>query len=233
MTPVAVLFDLDDTLHDRRASVDAFAPALHAHLEPWLNGVNFEECRQAIHSLEEFRETLQRVDYGGYVPREVFMMRLLESFGVTSGFDAVTLAEFWRSSFAVHAQPMRGAREILEHLRSLGIKTGIVTNGTVRLQQAKIDALELTVDAVVISEQIGVKKPAPEPFLECLKRLEVLPHQAWFVGDHAVNDIAGASAVGMRAFWLEREQHLEPVGIEYTRIEALSELENYLSSKST
>lgn len=110
MNPKAVLFDLDDTLHNRRASVDAFAPALHAQLEPWLGDV----------ALEAFRQTLHRVDYGGYVSREVFMMRLLESFGVKSGFDAVTLAEFWRSSFAAHARPMRGAREILEHLRSLG-----------------------------------------------------------------------------------------------------------------
>ena len=223
MTPKAVLFDLDDTLHDRRASVDAFAAALHAQLETWLTGVN----------LEQFRQTLHRVDHGGYVPRDVFMTRLLESFSVQSGFDPLELAEFWRSSLAAYAQPMRGAYEILEHLRGRGIKTGIVSNGTVRLQRAKIDALELRVDAVVISEQIGVKKPAPEPFLECLKRLEVLPHQAWFVGDHPVNDIADASAVGMRAFWLEIEQHLEPVGIEYTRIEALSDLKSYLSSKST
>ena len=223
MNPKAVLFDLDDTLHNRRASVDAFAPALHAQLEPWLGDV----------ALEAFRQTLHRVDYGGYVSREVFMMRLLESFGVKSGFDAVTLAESWRSSFAAHAQPMRGAREILEHLRSLGVKTSIVTNGTVRLQQAKIDALELHVDAVVISEQIGVKKPAPKPFLECLKQLEVRASEAWFVGDHAVNDIAGAHPVGLRAFWLEIEQHTEPEGIQFTRIEALSDLELYLSSNAT
>jgi putative hydrolase of the HAD superfamily len=220
VNPKAVLFDLDDTLHDRRASVDAFAPTLHAHLEPWLSGAK----------LEAFNQTLHRVDHGGYVARELFMARLLEAFGVTSGFDAVALAEFWRSSFAVHAQPMRGARELLEHLRSLGIKTGIVTNGTVRLQLAKIAALELRVDAVVISEQVGVKKPAPAPFLECLKRLEVRARDAWFVGDHAVNDIAGAHGVGMRAFWLEREQHLEPVGVDFARLESLSDLKMYLNS---
>lgn len=217
-----MLFDLDDTLHDRRASVNAFAPALHAQLEPWLGGV----------ALEPFREILHRVDHGGYVPRELFMARLLEAFGVESGFDSLELAEFWRSSFAVHAQPMRGAHEILARLRSLGIKTGIVTNGTIRLQQAKIDALGFRVDAVVISEQVGVKKPAPEPFLECLRRLEVRASEAWFVGDHAVNDITGAHHLGMRPFWLEIEQHTEPEGIEFTRIEALSDLELYLSSKS-
>ena len=223
MNPKAVLFDLDDTLHARCASVDAFAPALHAHLERWLGDV----------ALADFRTVLHRVDYGGYVPRELFVARLLEAFGVRTGFDALEVAEFWRSSFAVHAQPMRGARETLEHLRSLDIKTGIVTNGTVRLQQAKINALELHVNAVVISEQVGIKKPAPEPFLECLKRLEVRASEAWFVGDHAVNDIAGASAVGMRAFWLEIEQHLKPVNVDFTRLEALGDLELYLSSKST
>ena len=222
MNPRAVLFDLDDTLHDRRASVDAFVPVLHAHLEPWLAGA----------TLEQFRQTLHRMDYGGYIPREIFMMRLLEAFGVTSSFDAVALAEFWRSSFAVHAQPMRGAREILEHLRDCGIKIGIVTNGTVRLQQAKIDALRFNVDAVVISEQIGVKKPAPEPFLECLKRLEVRAVDAWFVGDHALNDIAGAHGVGLRPFWLEIEQHAEPVGVDFTRLKALGDLETHLSSRS-
>jgi putative hydrolase of the HAD superfamily len=219
VNPKAVLFDLDDTLHDRRASVEAFAPALHAHLEPWLGSVN----------LEQFRHTLHRVDYGGYVPRELFMTRLLAAFGVNSGVDALELAEFWRSSFAAHAQPMRGAREILAHLRGRGIKTGIVTNGTVRLQQAKINALELQVDAVVISEQIGAKKPGSTPFLECLKRLEVQPVNAWFVGDHAVNDIAGASAVGLHPFWLEREQHTEPVGVEFTRLEVLADLKMYLN----
>ena len=223
MNPKAVLFDLDDTLHDRRASVDAFALALHAQLEPWLRDVN----------LEQFRQTLHRVDHGGYVPRELFMARLLESFGAQSGFDALELAEFWRTSFAAYAQPMRGAHQILDHLRDCGIKTGIVSNGTVRLQQAKIGKLELRVDAVVISEQIGVKKPAPEPFLECLRQLEVLASEAWFVGDHALNDIEGANAVGMRAFWLEVGQHAEPVNASFTRLELLGDLKTYLSSKST
>jgi hypothetical protein len=47
----------DDTLHDRRASVNAFAPVLFAHLEPWLNGM----------SLEPFKQHLHRIDHGGYV----------------------------------------------------------------------------------------------------------------------------------------------------------------------
>jgi putative hydrolase of the HAD superfamily len=211
MIPKAILFDLDDTLHDRRASVEAFTPTLHSFLEPWLGGA----------SLEDFRTKLHLVDYGGYVPREVFMKRLLEAFGATN-FDAVELAKFWRSEFANFAQPMAGAYELLEFLQAKKIKTGIVSNGTVQLQQAKIVVLELKVDAIIISEAVGVKKPFAKPFLEALRLLEVQASETWFIGDHPVNDVQGAAAVSIRPFWLEREQKAESV--EATRIEHLLEL---------
>jgi putative hydrolase of the HAD superfamily len=165
------------------------------------------------------------VDYGGYVPREVFMQRLLEAFGAT-GFDAPCLAKFWRSEFSKFVQPMHGAFELLKFLRLKGIKTGIVSNGTVQLQQAKIDALELRVDVIIISEAVGVKKPAARPFLEALRLLGVQSSEAWFVGDHPVNDIEGADAVGMRPFWLEREQ--KAGAVKATQIENLLELIPFL-----
>jgi putative hydrolase of the HAD superfamily len=216
-TPQAILFDLDDTLHDRRASVEAFTPALFAHLEPWLGGV----------SLEAFQTVLHRVDYSGYVPREKFMQHLLEAFGARD-FDALQLAGFWRREFAKYARVMDGAHELLEWLRVNGIKTGIVTNGTVQLQQAKINALDLRVDAVVISEAVGAKKPDAKPFLEALRLLEVLPQEAWFVGDHPVNDIEGAMQVGMKAFWIEREQRA--INPPSQRIEHLKELCHFIGA---
>jgi putative hydrolase of the HAD superfamily len=217
MIPKAILFDLDNTLHDRRASIEAFLPALFAYLEPWLGEA----------SLEKFRTVLHQVDLGGYVSREVFMQRLLEAFGA-SGFDALHLAQFWRSEFAKFAQPMAGAHELLEFLRSKNIKTGIVSNGTVQLQQAKIDSLELNVDVVIISEAVGAKKPDTKPFIEALHLLEVSASTAWFVGDHPVNDVQGALAVGMKAFLLEREQSAEAV--EAVRLKHLLELRSCVLS---
>ncbi len=215
MLPKAILFDLDDTLHDRRTSVEAFTPTLYSFLEPWLGGV----------SLKNFKTVLHHVDYGGYVPREVFMQRLLEAFGAKN-FDALELAKFWRSEFAKFAQPMAGAHELLGFLHSSNIKTGIVSNGSVQLQQAKIDALELRVDVVIISEAVGAKKPDAKPFLEAMRLLEVSASETWFVGDHPVNDVQGALAVGMKTFFLKREQTAEAVGA--VRIENLLELRLYV-----
>jgi putative hydrolase of the HAD superfamily len=214
--PKAILFDLDDTLHDRRASVEVFAPALHKRRAPWLGGLE----------LEPFRSHLHRVDHGGYVAREVFFTRLLDGLEAT-GFEAQELAAFWRSEFAKFAQPMPGAYELLEFLTQKNIKTAIVSNGSSQLQRNKIGALNLRVDVVIISDEVGVKKPAALPFISALRQLGVQATEAWFVGDHPINDIQGANALGMKTFWLEREQQGEHV--DAMKINALLELQDWLT----
>jgi len=52
----------------------------------------------------------------------------------------------------------------------------------------------------------------------------------WFVGDHPVNDIAGAHSAGMRAIWL-RGFHDWPGDLEpRTTIAALADLEALLGA---
>jgi len=98
-------------------------------------------------------------------------------------------------------------RDVLTTLRYRGWRTAILTNGLPSTQAAKIRALGLTdlVDHIVYAEQHAEGgKPAPEPFLETLRRLEVAPQSAVMVGDDRVNDIEGARAVGMRTILLSR-----------------------------
>ncbi len=219
MNPEAVLFDLDDTLHDRQASILEFAPRLFAHLEPILNGVTFKT----------FKSAFLKCDGGGYMPRDIAMRTLLESLGVNG--DPEAIAAFWHQHFAASsAQLMPGAFQSLRTLRARGIKTGIVTNGKTVLQNRKIEALQLRpkVDVIVISEEVGFKKPNASVFQFALHQLQVAPEQTWFVGDHPVNDICGAVNVGLRAFWLERQQPWNTETIPHTGLETLAELMTHL-----
>lgn len=59
-------------------------------------------------------------------------------------------------------------------------------------------------DAIVISEEAGWRKPRPEIFLEALRRLDVAPSESVHVGDRLDADVAGAAALGMRTVWLTR-----------------------------
>ena len=89
-------------------------------------------------------------------------------------------------------------------LRALRVewKIGVVTNGMPDVQARKVTALGLEplVDCVVYANAYGsgAGKPDREPFLEALRRLDVTPDRAVFVGDDDYCDVFGASRVGMR-----------------------------------
>ena len=126
-----------------------------------------------------------------------------------------------------------GAGAILELLRGWGFKLGIVTNGSEKGQSAKIDVLGLRglVDAVVISEIVGVKKPDPLIFTVATEALGVAAEEVVFVGDHPQNDVMGAVAVGMQAVWL-RGSCEWPAGVPRIHsIDELLQLRSYLEKK--
>jgi len=94
--------------------------------------------------------------------------------------------------------------ETLTALQAQGIRLGVVTNGAVQRQQPKIAHLQIRpyLSTVVISEAVQVKKPDPRIFARALAEVGCQASQAWFVGDHPVNDVRGAAAVGLRPIWL-------------------------------
>jgi len=53
--------------------------------------------------------------------------------------------------------------------------------------------------ATVFSDELGVRKPAPEIFLHALRTLGVEPAAAVHVGDDPILDVQGARGAGMRA----------------------------------
>jgi phosphoglycolate phosphatase-like HAD superfamily hydrolase len=58
--------------------------------------------------------------------------------------------------------------------------------------------------SLVISEEIGIRKPRREIFESVAQGLELEPKEILHVGDSLKADIAGAAAVGMRTLWLTR-----------------------------
>ena len=93
---------------------------------------------------------------------------------------------------------------VLSHLREHGLKIGLVSN-TSRDLDAFVRNHALEVDAWVSSGVHGKVKPSPTIFLAMLELLDVQPDAAVMVGDSPEDDVAGAEAVGIRAFLLDRE----------------------------
>ena len=59
-------------------------------------------------------------------------------------------------------------------------------------------------DVVVISEDVGFRKPDASIFEIVLERLGVAPGEALHVGDNLDADVGGASGAGMQTAWLTR-----------------------------
>ncbi len=189
-----VLFDLDETLIDRAASISAYAHLFLAH--------HREEIALSEHA---FVERFLALDGNGAVPRAAFFRALAAQLG-SPRIDAAAVARHfaehaWKAPRLVH-----GALAALDALEARGVPIAIVTNGGASTQRQKLVNAGLAdrVACCVVSEELGVRKPDPAIFLEASARLGVDPRASWFVGDDPVADIRGAGGVGFRTVWLER-----------------------------
>ena len=192
----AVLFDLDDTLTPRRETLLAFAGVFASDFAEQLNPIE----------LDELTRQLIEIDRSGYNPRRADDLRELLAWreAPTSEF----LEKHWHRRFSELVVPRLGMFEVLETLKSNGLKIGVITNGEGYGQNRKLDYLGLRphVDSIMISGVVGFEKPDPAIFDSACRELEVEASQCWFVGDHPVKDVVAARQVGMRAVWI-RDDH--------------------------
>ena len=57
---------------------------------------------------------------------------------------------------------------------------------------------------------MGASKPAPEIFHAALRHARAEPAEAVHVGDHLLDDIEGASGVGMHTIWVNLDRAEPP-----------------------
>ena len=214
VSPKAILFDLDGTLWDRTSAVRALAHDQHDDLHDVLGHI----------PRERYVDRIVRLDDLGRVDKRVLYETIGVEFDLRDSQVARLHADFW-TRFVRHTRPFPEVIDTLRHFRNAGLKLGIVTNGSEVVQEGKIEQLGLStlVDAVLISEREGVRKPSPEIFHRAVARLGVDISQTWFIGDNPDDDVAGAVAVGLRTFWRASPDWSRPT-VECEVIRSLDEL---------
>lgn len=196
----AVLFDMDETLLDRQASLRAFAAAQHARHQPAL------ETLPAQTFVARFLE----LDDNGALWKDEVYRRILEENGVT-GLEPQTLLDEYLADFHRHCRAFPGLAEMTADLTGAGYRLGLITNGLFPFQAHNFQALGVTEHfaAVLVSGQEGMRKPEPEIFRRALARLGVSADEAVFVGDNPEADIRGAHGVGMRTIFRPSPFHAD------------------------
>ena len=96
------------------------------------------------------------------------------------------------------------ADRVLAELARRGYRLGLASNYDRRLRSVAAGLPELApLDCLVISSEVGWRKPAPEFFAALVRQAGVPAGEILFVGDDPVNDVEGARAAGLRSLLLD------------------------------
>lgn len=182
------MLDLDNTLLDRHAAVTA-----------WVNEFAAERALSAIET-----EWIMSQDRNGYADRATVFEEICAKFNLETPVEAL-LASYRRRIIELSTLTP-GVVQCLETLRSAGFTTAIVSNGSSQQQHGKIDAhgLRELVDAVIVSGDLGIKKPDIRAFQAAAIASGTTLDGSWMVGDSPTHDIVGGSQCGAKTAWLHR-----------------------------
>ena len=243
----AVLFDLFDTLvlfhRDRLPelqvggrTIRSTAGHLHEAFRPFAPSVELPAFVEALFWSWQEAERIRGEDHREVAAPQRFEM-LFRRLGIEPDLlppaaREVLLSTHMRElSRAVECPPHHPA--LLAELRET-LRLGVVSNFDYAPTCHAIlerEGLTPLLEVVVISDEVGWRKPKPLIFETALTRLGLRPAEALFVGDRADIDVVGARGVGMPSAWINREAAGLPEGLAPPDFEIrdLKELRTILS----
>jgi putative hydrolase of the HAD superfamily len=214
-----VFFDIDDTLLDHVAAARAGAVALHRHIGAHVPVEQFVADWAAALDRNFPRFLAGELSFQGQ--RRERIRQVVDAALTDEAADAVFVGyqEAYEAAWALFPD----VRPCLESL-SPG-RVGIISNGQVEQQRHKLSktGIEARFDCIVISEECGCSKPAPEIFLEACRRIGASPTETVYVGDRYDVDAEGARRAGLTGVWLDRH-HTRTMLHESPVIQTLDEL---------
>ncbi|MGX5695017.1 HAD family hydrolase [Agromyces soli] len=204
-----VLFDLDDTLMAHREAV-------HDGIDDYMRARAYAPVGAAAQRLwHELEERHYHAYLAGELSFEGQRRARAREFALAHG-DALDddaagrwfdeYFEHYRAAWRLHAD-VSACFDALE--RGLpGVRFGIITNGELDFQLAKLARLELgeRFEHIVASGEVGIAKPDARIFELALERFTASApvRRGAYVGDRLRTDAIGAARAGLIGIWLDR-----------------------------
>jgi len=158
----------------------------------------------------QFQESFwrYRLDYDrGTLDGTAYWRRVAQANG--KEYSDALIQKLIVSDMALWLTPDRVLLQWARDLRHEGVKVAILSNmpGDLALYLRHNAAWLRLFDHATFSAEIGLAKPAPGIYLECLKGLDVRAEEALFLDDNAGN-VEGAQALGIHALRFESTAQL-------------------------
>jgi putative hydrolase of the HAD superfamily len=216
----AVLFDLDDTLHDDTLAFTSAADEVSREVAAE-HGVDALALKAAyVAEAEGFwkRLTADQVQELLLTRLTSLRSRLWGTALSSVGLSDPRLAERSAANYNLYRKKyfalFPGALDLLGRLRAAGKKLGMVTNGVSETHREKIALLQLSdhFDAIFLADETGMVKPDPRLFVHACEKLGSTPAATAMVGDRYERDIAGALEAGLFTIWVNLRDERLPQG---------------------
>lgn len=224
-----MLLDLDGTLVDHRSAV---VDALRA----WLPSLGVPPTDKVItvwSAAQERHMVAWRERRIGFQEQRRRRLRdFLTAVGVPFEDEPEHLDRVFDGYLHWYERSWRAYDDVAETLaavRRSGLRTAVLTNGTVDQQTDKLTRVGLLgrVGPVYTAEELGAAKPDAAAYLSACGRWGIPPGSVVNVGDRHDLDVVAARAAGLRAVHLDRDG--TGPGEERCRIRSLRELPDLLA----
>ncbi len=165
-----------------------------------------EEKSQAVR--EEYLSLCMARDKGeGY---EIDLLSVFETMLESRGVDtsvAPSLAQEFRRLSMVRLRCFHGVKAMLRELKKQG-RVYLVSNAQscFTIDELKSTGLYPLFDGILISSDVGVKKPFPDIFRIAFDRFGIRAEDSIYIGNDLRDDILGASRVGMKSLYIKTAQ---------------------------
>ncbi|MFC1900434.1 HAD family hydrolase [Chloroflexota bacterium] len=200
----AVLFDVDDTLFDRNTAQKMTLDIIIERLPHVFDIFDTERVMNAF--MESDRAVTEAYEAGAPFEglreaRSGIFLKLLD----INEDVADTITEIYVRDYPKVNASVPGAIELVKEL-SGRFQIGVVSNGLPDVQYQKLESMGISsfVSCVVLSEELGIRKPDPRIFHHAAGLLQRQPSDCLYVGDSYTSDVIGAKAAGMVSCWFNK-----------------------------
>ena len=208
----ALTFDIGGTLADGGLDKRAFARKAIGYLCELGYDVSVRAYKRALDgamkALMHARASGREMDF------YAFYSRVLEGLGIEPSRPILDgLLDLYFNCFAYTVKP--GVRAVLEAL-SGQFKLGVISNAISPWPRRflELEGLDKYFSTVVISGEVGWRKPHKRIFELALSELGVRPEEAVHIGNSPEEDVFGAKSAGMWAILLAWEEVPEELEVQ-------------------
>jgi putative hydrolase of the HAD superfamily len=205
----AVTFDFGETLATGKLDAEVYRKRLLDYIHSLGYAVGEVSLKKTIDGMlvklrKKWEKNLE-------LTFEELYASVLYKLGIATSEEILShIYELYLQSFP--SQVIHGTEEVLATLQGR-YKLAVISNAISNFPRHTLSryGLDRFFQVVVVSRDIGIRKPDPRIFEYALEKLRVKPRQAIHVGNSMKSDVIGAKRTGMKAVWIKRgeEQILE------------------------